>query len=164
MKSLILILLFAFSAFAAEDITDVSDLGAIKVQTNDAGVVNAGDVKSTLANYPALRAKLKTLLASKLDAEDDVSAVARFTKLTALGITLPQVVTDRINTRIEALRAKKETALLAVAPKDPARALAKMNELIVAGVPITAATQNAVKAAQPVVVPPVAVTPPDDGL
>lgn len=163
------LLVFLANTSKAEDISDVSDLAHIKVLTNDVGIVVAGDVKSTMANYPALRTKLKAMLATKLAAEDELSAQSRLTKLTALGIVLPQSVLTAHATRIEALRIKKEAALLAVAVtnqvKDPTRALAKMNELIAAGVPISQVTQDAVKRAQPTpVAVPVTPPPPDDGL
>ncbi len=147
------------------DIADVLDLSAIRVFTDDAGTVNAGDVKSTLANYPALRTKLKSMLAAKLAAEDELSAQARLTKLTALGIVLPQSVLTAHAARIESMRVRKEAALLAVIATNPTRALAKMNELLAAGIPITQATQDAVRAAQPpTVVIPETPKVPDDGL
>ncbi len=157
----------ALSHLHAADIADVSDLAAIKVLTDDIGIVNAGDVRNILngVNFPELRLKLRAALAAKLAAETPLDAQARLTKLTSYGIALPKAVTDAHAARIEALRAQRETALMTVKGTDPARALAKMTELLAAGIPITTATQNAVKAAQPPpAVVPVVPTPPGDGL
>lgn len=166
MKTLIaLILLVSLSIVRGQTISDVSDLSQIKVQTTDRGIVIAGDVRDVQANYPALAAALKTAIKARIDAADTMTAAKIWKELQARGVTLPAAATTSINSRIDTFRQQKETALLTVKNTDPARAKAKMDELIASGVAITQATQDAVNAAQPAPAPTATPTPtPNDGL
>lgn len=166
MKTLLALALFlTLSLVQAQTVSDVSDLSAIKIQTTDRGVVIAGDVRDVQANYPTLAAALKTAIKARIDAADTATAAKIWKDLQSRGVTLPAAATTSINSRIDTFRQQKETALLAVKNTDPARAKAKMDELIASGVAITQATQDAVNAAQPAPAPtPTPIPTPNDGL
>lgn len=155
--------LFSFSAFS-QTVSDVSDLSQIRIATPDRGTVVAGDVRDVLANYAGLATALKTAIKTKLDGLDTLSAARYWKDLQDRNVTLPAASTTAINSRIDTFRQQKETALMAVRNSDPARAKAKMDELLAAGIPISQATQDAVNAKQPVQPTATPVPTPNDGL
>lgn len=158
----------AFGQSPTPGVTDVADLSAIKVQTPDRGVMVAGDIRDVLANYPTFASNLKTQVKARFDALDDQSAAKLWKDIQARNIALPTAATNAINTRIDAIRARLETALRTVAATNPQRAAQKLAEWNAALPPanqISQATQDIVNAANPTPTPTASPSPtPNDGL
>jgi hypothetical protein len=197
MKTKLLVILTIFlldlRAFAQE-VVDVSDPKAIKLNTPDKGVQVCGILHDCIANYPKLKDQLIGAAVKQMESLDELSAQRYVMELNVLqGVEIPRAAMDIHNARIVKFAKTKEDALNAATKKSivsikidstesqdqvdaklkalhdarelAARAKAKRDELISLRIPISAATQQAVEAAQAKPGPTPSPTPsPSDGL
>lgn len=193
MKTFILLLILPFSTLA-QNVVDVSDPTAIKLDTPDRGVITSGTLADTMANYPNLKDKLLAETAKKLSSENEISAQHHLRLVKSQKVQLPKDVLDKHTDRIAKFGKAKSDALASAVKKVleslpkidatssqteiddfnkilvDARALAskakaKKDELIAAEIPIAKAVSDLVESAQAKPVPqPSATSTPNDGL
>ncbi len=128
---------------------NVQDLNNVLVNLPEFGLFQpVGKLDEAIKRYPSVAAAIKAQVESDLNTMYETTVAKRLSDLTAMGVTLSKAATDKQTARIDKFRKDKEPLLIAVAAKDPARAVQKLKEFLDAGIPISKATQDAVAKAQ----------------
>jgi hypothetical protein len=168
-KFLFLVFCAVCATAAAQTVASVENLDAIQI-IDGQGVWSPPQPLETLWQTTALRTPLRNMLQAKLAWYDPLTAKQYLAAVQARGAVIPQATIDNVTARIETLRQQKETALMTVKDTNPQRALVKMQDLLMRGLPITQTTQNAVNTAagvSPTPIPTATPAPgpePNDGL